>query len=97
MTIREPDGDAMPDHSAPAPAVPSREAQTELEWLKQDKQRIGAAMWVLVDHLKALGHPFESWPDAVKTAFSDAIIDPRPPTEADLARTKELAERFGWK
>ena len=56
------------------------------------EKHLGRAMFELWDLLNELGHPFDSWPDKVKWAVSDAIIDRSPPTEADLLRTMELVE-----
>lgn len=85
----------MPDQinaGTPDAATPPRSA----EW-QDSEQRCARAMWALVDWLKPQGLGFAAWPDHVKHAFSEAIIDKRPPTEREIQRTHELAERFGWK
>lgn len=68
----------------------------EREALQQKHERLAAALWAAVDVIRERVGPFASWSEQLKDAFSKAIIDPSPPTEADIARTLELAERYGW-
>lgn len=63
---------------------------------KQHQDAVGCAMWALVDYLKALGHPFATWPDEVKHAFSEAIIDRSPMTDSEIRHAHSLALKLGW-
>lgn len=58
--------------------------------------RVATAMWALVDFVKASGHPFDSWPVALKDAFAEAIVDRSPATPEEIKRTEQLAAEMGW-
>jgi hypothetical protein len=59
-------------------------------------QRVSTALWAALDVVREHVGEFDMWPLALKVAFSAAIIDTSPATEADIQRTHELAKRFGW-
>lgn len=60
------------------------------------RDKVGRAMWALSDHLRALGHPFQSWPDEVKLAFSEAMIaDDQTLSFRDICRAHALGRRLG--
>jgi hypothetical protein len=85
------------DHGPTCPARPSAAEQPTADAARaasppSREDRLVDALFASIDYLKALGHPFATWPDSLKRAFSDAMIDPRPPTEADIHRTRELIE-----
>ncbi len=56
----------------------------------QAQSDVAKAMFALVDELKSRGVPFAEWAESTKLAFSDAIIDHRPLTAEDIARSHEL-------
>lgn len=72
-------------------------AETALAEVSRRLAQVTTAMFAFLDLLKAQGTTFHQWPDDVKEKFSEAIIDRSPITEAEIQRTKELAEKYGWK
>lgn len=50
------------------------------------------AVFALMDLLKSYGHPFETWPDAVKWAFSEAVISKEPLTDEDICWAQKVIQ-----
>lgn len=67
---------------------------TELE--RRHHDAVVTALWAAIDVIRERVGPFDVWPAALKDAFSEAVIDYSPPSEADIARTLELAMKYGW-
>lgn len=80
--------DAGP-HDYRAVIAEVEELQEKLKFSREDSQRARTALSALWNHLKALGHPFSSWPVDVKDAVSWACVaaDQRI-SDVDVARVR---------
>lgn len=64
--------------------------------MTEQERKLGVALWAALDVVNEHLGGFANWPEPLKEAFADALIDSSPPSEDDIAWARELCERFGW-
>jgi hypothetical protein len=91
------------DGSAVTWEIPSTVAGTleaiaqRIEHRATNDENRNVALWAAIDVVKAQLGPFANWPDALKAAFSAAVIDAdQTLTEAEMRHAQELAAQYGW-